>query len=161
MENNNNKKSFVASEVIRRTGFCGDNVTAIKAAGVTEVTINAMGRIVVAWETKLVMWDAPATPAGKLAAQRAILAAGLKLTGAGVLKAALPKQPAAAPKLADPVVTEAELEAARDAKDAEKTSELLDLLGQLAEEAKPAPEPAPKEEKKKVKRTPKPRASKA
>jgi hypothetical protein len=151
---NNNKKSFVASEVIRRTGFCGDNIAAIKAAGATEVTINAMGRIVVAWGPKLVMWDAPATPAGKVAAQRAILAAGLKITGAGVLKAALPKQPAAAPKAA-PVEDEAAWEAARDAKDAEKTSELLDLLDQLAEEAKPAPK------KEKVKREPKPRAKKA
>jgi hypothetical protein len=158
MENNNNaKKSFNAAEVIRRQGFCAGNITAIKEAGVTEVTVNAMGRIVVAWEAKLVMWDAPATPAGKLAAQRAILDAGLKLTGAGVLPAALPKKPAAAPKLDAPVVAEAELEAARDAKAAEKTSELLDLLDQLAEEAKMAP----KEEKKKVKRTPKPRANKA
>jgi hypothetical protein len=148
-----NKKSFVASEIVRRQGFCGDNISAIKAAGVTEVTVNAMGRIVVAWGPKLVMWDAPATPAGKVAAQKAILAAGLKLTGAGVLPAALPKQPAAAPT----VVAEAELEAARDARAAEKTSELLDLLDQLAEEAKLAP----KEEKKKVKRTPKPRANKA
>lgn len=153
----NNKKSFNVSEVVRRQGFCADNIAAIKAAGVNEITVNAIGRIVVKWGSKLVMWDAPVTPAGKVAAQKAILAAGLTLTGAGVLKVALPKQPAAAPKPAVTVVAEAELEAARDAKAAEKTSELLDLLDQLAEEAKPAP----KEEKKKVKREPKPRANKA
>lgn len=164
MENNNSsKKSFSVSEIVRRTGFCPDNIAAIKAAGVNEIVVNAMGRIVVTWEDKLVMWDAPATLGGQLAAQRAILAAGLKLTGAGVLPAALLKQPAAAskpaqakpaPKAAAPVVTEAEREAARDAKAEEKTSEFLDLLDQLADEAK-------EEKKKKVKREPKPRAPKA
>lgn len=94
MTNNNNasKKSFNVNEVIRRTGFCADNITAIKAAGVKDVQINALGRIVVTWGDKLVMWDAPATPAGKVAAQRALWAAGFQLAGVGVLKAAMPAQ---------------------------------------------------------------------
>lgn len=158
---NNNKKSFVAAEVEIKTGFSPLTIKELVAEGVKEVTINAMGRIVVNKGVKLVMWEAPATPAGKLAAQRAILAAGLRMSGRGVLPAALPKQPAAAPKAAPakpaaPVITEAEWEAARDAKDAQKTQEYLDMLGDFAEEAKEAAK-----QEKKVKREPKTRAPKA
>lgn len=107
METNNNvKKSFSAAEVERRTGFSPLTIKELVAEGVTEIVINAMGRIVVNKGVKLVMWEAPATPAGKLAAQRAILAAGLKLSGMGVLPAAFPKLSLVVPKPETPPAEE-------------------------------------------------------
>lgn len=85
MENNNSKKSFSVNEVERRTGFSPLTIKELAGEGVTEIMINSLGRIVVNKGDKLIMWDAPATPAGKLAAQRAILSWGLRLTGRGVL----------------------------------------------------------------------------
>lgn len=137
----NSKKSFVASEVIRRQGFCGDTIKAIKAAGVTEVVVNAEGRLVVRWGDRLVMWDAPATVPGRIAAQKAIVAAGMTLTGRGVLTEAL--------KGGKPVAEKSTPKPAMD-----EPKELKEAVVAEAVAVEP-------EKKEKVKRTPRVRAPKA